>query len=140
MTSCYNNVYNIFSSLNVTLYMHTVYFGEMNFRSSLDPVPPFFGCRRHLELVGKVALITGGTSGIGLAVANDLIENGVRRVIVAGRDVQAGARVLQHLNDLCDGADQEAVYVPTDVTSVDDLKGMQKSTKVGFTTNMLKIY
>lgn len=112
----------------------------MNSRSSSDPVPPFFGCRRHLELEGKVALITGGTSGIGLAVASDLIENGVRRVIVAGRDVQAGARAIQHLNDLCDGADQEAVYVPTDVTSVDDLKSTLKSTKVDITTNKLKIY
>lgn len=38
-----------------------------------------------LQLTGKRALITGGTSGIGLAVARALLEEGVR-VVISGRD------------------------------------------------------
>lgn len=38
-----------------------------------------------LGLAGKVALVTGGTSGIGLAIAARLLEEGAR-VVVSGRD------------------------------------------------------
>lgn len=79
-----------------------------------------------MELSGKVALITGGTSGIGLAVAKNLIQSGASRVIVAGRDVQTGAQAVKVLNELCD-ADQKAEFVPTDITAGNQLKGKRKS-------------
>lgn len=75
-----------------------------------------------MELSGKVAVITGGTQGVGLAVAKELIRKGASRVIVAGRDVQTGAKAIKMLNGMCSGTDQKAVYVPTDVTSRDELK------------------
>lgn len=75
-----------------------------------------------MDLTGKVAVITGGSSGIGLAVAGDLIQNGgVSQVIIAGRNTQVGAKALRQLSDLC-GHDQKAVYVPTDVTSKNELE------------------
>jgi 3-oxoacyl-[acyl-carrier protein] reductase len=48
-----------------------------------------------LGLSGKTALITGGTSGIGLAVARRLVEEGCR-VAICGRDrVKLGAAVAE---------------------------------------------
>jgi len=81
-----------------------------------------------MDLAGKVAVITGGTKGIGLAIAKDLIQNGASRVIVSGRDVWEGGKALKILTDLSDsyGNCQKAIYVPTDVTSEEGLKGTYK--------------
>ena len=46
-----------------------------------------------LELKGKTALITGGTSGIGLAIARRLLGEGVK-VFICGRDE---AKLGKHL-------------------------------------------
>jgi 3-oxoacyl-[acyl-carrier protein] reductase len=50
-----------------------------------------------LGLTGKVFLVTGGTSGLGLATARVLVAEGAR-VVVASRD---GARVAAAVADLC---------------------------------------
>jgi NAD(P)-dependent dehydrogenase (short-subunit alcohol dehydrogenase family) len=44
----------------------------------------------------KVALITGGTSGIGRATANKLAALGIH-VIVAGRDTERGQKTVQEI-------------------------------------------
>ncbi len=49
-----------------------------------------------LELAGKTALITGGTSGIGLAIARRLLEERAK-VFICGRDE---AKLAQALDDL----------------------------------------
>lgn len=46
----------------------------------------------------KVALVAGGTSGIGLATARELVARGAR-VCVVGRDAAKGARVERELGD-----------------------------------------
>jgi NAD(P)-dependent dehydrogenase (short-subunit alcohol dehydrogenase family) len=61
----------------------------------------------------NVALIMGGTSGIGLATARLLVESGCR-VVVAGRDSERWNRVAAQL-----GA--QAFHVRADVTKADDV-------------------
>lgn len=46
---------------------------------------------------GKVALVTGGTSGIGLMIARGLVERGVRTYI-AGRDATQNSRIAAELS------------------------------------------
>ncbi|MGI5216049.1 bifunctional aldolase/short-chain dehydrogenase [Plantactinospora sp. CA-290183] len=61
-------------------------------------------------LAGRVALVTGGGSGIGAAIARRLSAEGAA-VVVADRDAGAGATVAGEL-----GTADRAVAVPVDVT------------------------
>jgi len=64
-------------------------------------------------LGGKVAVVTGGSSGIGLAIAEALSGEGARTVVVGRREavVQEAARAV--------GPD--AIGIPADVTRMEDL-------------------
>jgi NAD(P)-dependent dehydrogenase (short-subunit alcohol dehydrogenase family) len=70
-----------------------------------------------LHLDGKVVLITGGTDGLGAALADRLVEEG-SRVAVCGRDSDRLAATEQRLRD----AGGEALAVQADVTSPADLE------------------
>ncbi len=43
-------------------------------------------------------LITGGTQGLGYEIAKNLIENGCKEIVVAGRDPQKGATAEKKLH------------------------------------------
>ena len=70
-----------------------------------------------LHLTEKVVLITGGTDGLGAALADRLVEEG-SRVAVCGRDPDRLAASEQRLRD----AGGDALVVQADVTSVADLE------------------
>lgn len=40
-----------------------------------------------MQLAGKIALVTGGTTGIGFAAARQFLEEGAKAVIITGQDV-----------------------------------------------------
>jgi meso-butanediol dehydrogenase/(S,S)-butanediol dehydrogenase/diacetyl reductase len=56
-----------------------------------------------MELQGKAALITGGTSGLGLETARRFLQEGAR-VVVTGRNADLGERAAQELATLGDMA------------------------------------
>lgn len=70
-----------------------------------------------MVLKGKTALVTGGSSGIGLAAAKMLVENGAR-IIIAGRSEEKLASAAAELGG-------DVVTVAADVTSLSDLAAMR---------------
>lgn len=69
------------------------------------------------NFVGKVALVTGGTSGIGRTVAAALAHAGAR-VVITGRDDAAGTAVVEELR----GAAGSATFIRADMTAEDDVR------------------
>ncbi|MGB5559520.1 MAG: SDR family oxidoreductase [Paracoccaceae bacterium] len=55
------------------------------------------------------ALITGGTQGLGLAIARQLIADGCRQIVVASRDKRVGTKVAAELSQ--DGVDARFIAV-----------------------------
>jgi NAD(P)-dependent dehydrogenase (short-subunit alcohol dehydrogenase family) len=67
-------------------------------------------------LAGKVAIVTGGTSGIGAAIATLFVAEGAR-VVIAGRRRDKGEQVAATLGEA-------ATFIRTDVCIEDDVAAM----------------
>jgi NAD(P)-dependent dehydrogenase (short-subunit alcohol dehydrogenase family) len=72
-----------------------------------------------IDLAGKVAIVTGGTAGIGRAAAIAYAQQGAK-VVVAGRRFEAGQETVR----LIKAAGGEALFIQTDVTEETDVKTM----------------
>src|SRR5277367_472688 len=68
------------------------------------------------SLNGKIAIVTGASSGIGRAVAYELAKQGVKLVLTA--------RSKDRLVALADDLDSEAIIVPADMTSPKDIRSI----------------
>jgi NAD(P)-dependent dehydrogenase (short-subunit alcohol dehydrogenase family) len=71
------------------------------------------------EYDGKVALVTGGNSGLGRAIAFAFAREGAR-VVVAARRVQDGEETVATIR----ASGGEALFVKTDVSKADEVKAM----------------
>ena len=81
----------------------------------------------NASLQNKVALITGGTSGIGKAAALALAEAGAK-VVVAGRRAEEGNKVVETIKR----AGGEALFVKANVAEEADVKALVDKTVVTF--------
>lgn len=68
------------------------------------------------RLNGKVAVITGATSGIGLRTAEVFVAEGAK-VVIAGRRAVEGEALAERLGDAC-------IFRQTDVTEEDQMKAL----------------
>jgi 3-oxoacyl-[acyl-carrier protein] reductase len=76
---------------------------------------------RYPDLAGKVALVTGGSKGIGAATTRALAANGAR-VAVNGRDRAAIDAVVREVA----GAGGEAIAAPADVCRWEEIEAMRR--------------
>jgi NAD(P)-dependent dehydrogenase (short-subunit alcohol dehydrogenase family) len=63
------------------------------------------------DFSGAAVLITGGTSGVGLATAVAFAQAGCRRLIVLGRNEERGKRAVDHVQKSVSGAEIEFMSV-----------------------------
>ena len=69
-------------------------------------------------LNGRVAVVTGGSRGIGKAIALKLANNGAKVAIFATRESEAVNQTLSELNAI----GNEAMFVPCDVSNFEHVK------------------
>jgi NAD(P)-dependent dehydrogenase (short-subunit alcohol dehydrogenase family) len=79
------------------------------------------------QFEGKVALVTGGTSGIGRAAALAFAREGAR-VVVAGRRSEAGEQTVQLIRE----AGGDALFVRTDVTQAAEVEALVNKTLAAY--------
>jgi len=72
-----------------------------------------------LELKGKVAVITGGSAGIGLAVAEELAQEGAHVALCA----RNGERAAERASDIGARFGVQALGIQVDVTRADEITG-----------------
>ncbi|MGC8874120.1 MAG: SDR family NAD(P)-dependent oxidoreductase [Chloroflexia bacterium] len=80
-----------------------------------------------MRLASKVALITGGTSGIGRATAILFAQEGAR-VTIVGRNETRGRQVVAEIHE----KGGEALFVPGDVRSAEDCRHAVEETVRAF--------
>jgi NAD(P)-dependent dehydrogenase (short-subunit alcohol dehydrogenase family) len=79
------------------------------------------------QLKGRVAVVTGGATGIGLAVGRALVKGGAR-VVLAGRDSIRGVHALESLGV----GNARATFMQTDVRRAADVERLFQHTVDGY--------
>ncbi|CAH1108278.1 unnamed protein product [Psylliodes chrysocephalus] len=78
------------------------------------------------DINGKVALITGGASGVGLEYAKALLRNGLKAVTLADVNGDLGNKALIEISQQF--GSKRAIFSKTDVTKIDQLEDSFKKT------------
>ena len=84
--------------------------------------------RNRTQLDGKVAVVTGGTQGLGEAVARLFAERGVRSLVICGRNAERGRAVAADLaRQGC-----RAEFVRADLAVMDDTRAVMAAADRAF--------
>ncbi|XP_067004654.1 15-hydroxyprostaglandin dehydrogenase [NAD(+)] [Anabrus simplex] len=75
---------------------------------------------------GKVAIITGGATGIGLAAATEILQQGAHKVVLVGNIVRDGTEAARDLNR--EFGKNKAIFMEADVTKMDQFEDVFKET------------
>jgi NAD(P)-dependent dehydrogenase (short-subunit alcohol dehydrogenase family) len=73
------------------------------------------------QMKGKIAVVTGGTQGLGACIAELFAKRGVSGIVICGRSREKGeakARAIQ------EETDARVVFVPADLSRVDDCRAV----------------
>ncbi|MFM2051318.1 MAG: hypothetical protein RL682_1809 [Pseudomonadota bacterium] len=70
------------------------------------------------SLSGKIAIVTGGTQGLGAAIASTLAQRGAAGVVICGRNAAKGQAQAVQLR----GLGTQALYVQADLAKVEDCR------------------
>ncbi len=71
------------------------------------------------QLTGKVAVVTGGTQGLGAAIARHFMQQGAAGVVICGRNQAKGEEIAAHLSE---AGRTRVVFVRADLSSVEDCR------------------
>jgi NAD(P)-dependent dehydrogenase (short-subunit alcohol dehydrogenase family) len=80
------------------------------------------------QFAGKVAAITGGTQGLGEAIARLFAARGVAALAICGRNVERGERIASELS----GAGCPTEFVHADLERVEDARNFIDSAEASF--------
>ena len=87
-----------------------------------------------MRLKGKVAVVTGGASGMGLASVIRFLAEGAR-VVIADYNAETGEAAL--INATSTGFSDAVSFIRTDVASEDDVVAMLDPGKMGYASEAL---
>lgn len=73
------------------------------------------------SLAGQVAIVTGGTQGLGAAIALQLAQRGAQAVVICGRNQRKGRAQAQHIHS---HTGVQTLYVPADLAEVTDCRNV----------------
>src|SRR3712207_5870640 len=73
------------------------------------------------RLDGKIAVVTGGTQGLGAAIARLFAARGAKGIVTCGRSQPKGEAIAAEIRD---ERGTEVVYVPADLAKVEDCRAV----------------
>jgi len=76
--------------------------------------------RGPANLNGKIAVVTGGTQGLGEAIARLFAERGAEGLVICGRNAENGARVAKEMS----AAGCPTIFVKADLAKVADCRAV----------------
>jgi NAD(P)-dependent dehydrogenase (short-subunit alcohol dehydrogenase family) len=83
------------------------------------------------NLTGKVALITGSTKGIGLAIARRMAEAGAR-VVISSRNQEACDEIAAVINEAVNAEGGEAIAIACNINYKEQLRALVEQTTAHF--------
>jgi NAD(P)-dependent dehydrogenase (short-subunit alcohol dehydrogenase family) len=72
----------------------------------------------------KIAIVTGGSQGLGGAIAALFVERGARGVVICGRAKEKGEAKARELSRLGAAHDAKVLFVQADLANVDDCRNV----------------